>query len=277
MTPRSTPAASVTLFYSYSHKDEKMLDKLTVHLAILKRAGVITAWHDRNIGAGEDWKHAIDEHLDTAAIVLLLVSPDFVASDYCWSHEMTRALERHDAGEALVIPIILRPVDWDGAPFGRLQALPKDAKPITVWPNRDLAWVDVVRGIRTAAANVLAGVTPKTKTLPATVSAAAKAPAQVRAEKPPRRPAQPRGKGLHRIIYDAGNTAKFPGTVVRNEGDPPTADVAVNEVYDGLGVCHEFFWTVYGRNSIDGKGKPIEATVHYERDYNNAFWSGKGL
>ena len=148
MTPRSTPAASVTLFYSYSHKDEKMLDKLTVHLAILKRAGVITAWHDRNIGAGEDWKHAIDEHLDTAAIVLLLVSPDFVASDYCWSHEMTRALERHDAGEALVIPIILRPVDWDGAPFGRLQALPKDAKPITVWPNRDLAWVDVVRGIR---------------------------------------------------------------------------------------------------------------------------------
>ena len=76
---------------------------------------------------------AIDEHLEAADVVLLLISADFLASDYCYDTEMKRALEKHKAGKARVIPIIIRPVDWKGAPFGELQALPKNAKAVTSW------------------------------------------------------------------------------------------------------------------------------------------------
>ena len=76
---------------------------------------------------------------------------DFLASDYCYDVEVKRAMERHDAGEARVIPVILRPVDWKGAPFGKLQALPRDARPVTEWPNRDQAFLDIAQGIRAAA------------------------------------------------------------------------------------------------------------------------------
>ena len=109
---------------------------------------MIDEWHDRRIGAGQEWAGAIDEHLNSADFVLLLVSADFLASDYCYDLEMTRALERHDAGDACVIPVILRSVDWRGAPFAKLQALPRDAKPVTSWPDRDEAFTDVARGIR---------------------------------------------------------------------------------------------------------------------------------
>jgi len=141
------PQKQVTLFYSYSHRDERFRDSLAKHLALLKRQGLIKEWYDRQIGAGDEWRESIDEHLESADIILLLVSADFIASDYCFDKEMGRALERHDEGEALVIPIIVRPVNWSGAPFGRLQALPKNGKPVTVWDNRDLAWVDVAEGI----------------------------------------------------------------------------------------------------------------------------------
>jgi hypothetical protein len=137
----------VTLFYSYSHKDERFRDALANHLSLLKRQGLIKEWYDRQIGAGDEWREAIDEHLEAADIILLLVSSDFIGSDYCFDKEMGRALERHDEGQALVIPIIVRPVNWTGAPFGRLQALPKNGKPVTVWENRDLAWVNVAEGI----------------------------------------------------------------------------------------------------------------------------------
>jgi hypothetical protein len=92
----------------------------------------------------------IDEHLNTAQIILLLISPDFLASDYCYDIELTRAMERHAAGDASVIPVILREVDWKSAPFGKLQALPKNAFPVTSWENRDQAFADVARGIRQA-------------------------------------------------------------------------------------------------------------------------------
>jgi hypothetical protein len=88
--------------------------------------------------------------------VLLLVSADFVASDYCYDIETKRALERLARGEIMVIPIILRPTDWAGAPFARLQALPRDAKPVTKWENRDDAWLDVVHGLRAAVTKLAA-------------------------------------------------------------------------------------------------------------------------
>ena len=151
------PAKAIEVFFSYSHKDEELRNELKKHLSILKRQGVITGWHDRRIGAGKEWEGEIDAHLNTAYIILLLISSDFLASDYCYDVEMKRAMERHEAGEARVIPIILRSCDWRGAPFGKLQALPKDTKPVTSWTNQDEAFTDVARGIR-AAVEDLAGL-----------------------------------------------------------------------------------------------------------------------
>jgi hypothetical protein len=146
----------VEVFISYSHKDEPLREKLETHLSLLRRQGIIAAWHDRRITAGREWAGAIDEHLDRAAVILLLVSADFLASDYCYDREMTRALERHDAGEARVIPVILRPVDWHGAPFARLQALPRDGKAIIKWSPRDEGYQSVAAGIRKAVEEVRA-------------------------------------------------------------------------------------------------------------------------
>ncbi len=151
MSDPTSAAKPLEVFYSYAHEDEALRKKLNNHLSILKRKGVISEWHDRNISAGTDWEKQISKHLNSADIILLLVSSDFLASDYCYSIEMDRALERDKAGEARVIPIILRAVDWRGAPFGHLQALPTDAEAITSWKNEDEAFTDVARGIRKVA------------------------------------------------------------------------------------------------------------------------------
>jgi inactive STAND/TIR domain len=141
---------TVRLFYSYSHKDEDLRNELEKHLCILQRRGLITYWHDRRIGAGKEWEEEISSHLESAQLILLLISADFIASDYCYSVEMKRALQRHEAGEAHIIPIILRPVDWVEAPFSKLQILPTDAKPVTRWEDRDEAFSVIVKGIREA-------------------------------------------------------------------------------------------------------------------------------
>lgn len=263
------------LFYSYSHKDEKFRDALATHLALLKHQGVIQEWYDRKIAAGEDWGNAIDEHLEAADIILLLVSPDFIASDYCWGKEMARALERHAAGEARIIPIIVRPANWSGAPFGRLQALPKNAKPITLWTNRDSAWVDVASGIAKTIETLAAGlpVEERTAVVPSTAISTMAAPIQKIEIQPAVRP----GGQLQRIIYNAMNGNELPGKVARSEGDSPTSDAAVDEAYDELGISYNFFWDVYERNSIDDKGMRLEATVHYGQAYNNGFWNGKQI
>ena len=142
------------LFYSYSHRDKHLRDQLETHLAALQRQGLIQEWHDQQITAGADWEHEISEHLEAAHIILLLVSADFVASRYCYETEMARALQRHESGSARVIPIILRPCDWENSPLGRLQALPTSAKPITKWRIRDEAWMDVSRGLRKVIAEL---------------------------------------------------------------------------------------------------------------------------
>jgi tetratricopeptide (TPR) repeat protein len=140
----------VEVFFSYSHKDKSLRDKLANHLKIFERDGVINGWHDRKITAGSEWAGKIDERLSSAQIILLLVSDNFLASDYCYDIEMRRAIERHDGGEARVIPIILRPCLWESSPFGKLQPLPTDARPVTSWPNRDEAFLDIAKGIKTA-------------------------------------------------------------------------------------------------------------------------------
>jgi hypothetical protein len=139
-----------SLFFSYTHVDEALRDKLEVHLASLRRQGVITAWHDRRIIAGSEIDNEIDENLNAADVILLLVSPDFIASDYCYEREMKRAMERHEAREAQVIPVILRPCDWRDLPFGKLLGVPKDGKPVTRWPDIDEAFLDIETAIKRA-------------------------------------------------------------------------------------------------------------------------------
>lgn len=154
MTPQ--PPEPLELFYSYSHKDEELRDVLEEHLAMLKREDVIKGWHDRRISGGREWEGQIDEHLNTADIILLLTSSTFLASYYCYDIEVKRAMERHEAGEARVIPVILRACDWHTAPFGKLQAFPKDGKPVKQWPDQDVAFLDVAKSIRLVAEEIMA-------------------------------------------------------------------------------------------------------------------------
>lgn len=154
-TSSDTP---LTLFYSYAHADETLRDELNKHLKLLQRQGIIKAWHDRDITAGTEWATAIDQNLNTADIILLLISANFLASDYCYETELTRALDRHTKGEARIIPIILKPCDWESAPFGKLQALPiahgAGARPVTTWNNQDEAFLAISKGIRKVAEEI---------------------------------------------------------------------------------------------------------------------------
>ncbi|MFI8749899.1 toll/interleukin-1 receptor domain-containing protein [Vreelandella lionensis] len=138
------------IFFSYSHKDEDIRDKLDTQLSLLKRRGVIEAWHDRAIDVGSELDKEIDEHVRNDDIILLLISPDFIASDYCFDTEMKVAMERHYSGDAIVMPIIIRPCDWQEAPFGKLMAAPRDGRPVTLWENQDSAFLDIVDSIKRA-------------------------------------------------------------------------------------------------------------------------------
>lgn len=148
------PRRPVRLFFSYSHKDESYRNELETHLKLLQRQGFLETWHDRKIGASDDWKQSIDENLKRADIILLLVSADFIASDYCYEKEMEAALERHDDGEARVAPVIVRDVNWEKAPFARLGVLPEDGKAVSLWENRDRAWRNVAEGIEKLAEDI---------------------------------------------------------------------------------------------------------------------------
>jgi hypothetical protein len=136
------------LFFSYSHKDEELRNELEVHLSMLKREGLIQAWHDRRIGAGDNVHTSISDELENSHIILLLVSADFLASDYCYEKEMERALEKNEEGSAKVIPVILHPCDWVGSPFRSLRATPLDGKPISMFANQAEALTQVAKDIR---------------------------------------------------------------------------------------------------------------------------------
>ena len=151
---RATPerdvagTAGMTAFVSYSHKDESYRQRLETSLSQLRRDKLISTWYDRKIPPGGTWDREINENLNSADIILLLVSPDFLASDYINSHELSRALERRRSGSAIVVPIILRPSDLEGSSLGALQALPREGRPVSKWGNRDEAWLDITRGLR---------------------------------------------------------------------------------------------------------------------------------
>src|SRR5437763_7466757 len=139
---------AIEIFFCYASKDEALQAELETHLSIFKRQGLIRGWNKRKINGGGEWTHEISGYVNTAQIILLLVSRDFMVSDYCTGIEMKRALERNETGEARVIPIILRPVDWKSTPFGKLPVLPTNGIPIKRWQDSDEAFLNVARGIR---------------------------------------------------------------------------------------------------------------------------------
>ena len=138
----------VKVFICYASKDEGLLKELKIHLTRLERDGLITLWYDQHIGPGTEYKSEIGQHLNEAKIILLLVSQDFIASEYCWEKELPRALERHERGEARVVPVIVRPADWEEGKLGGFPVLPKNARPITLWEYQDEAWQSVAKGLR---------------------------------------------------------------------------------------------------------------------------------
>jgi tetratricopeptide (TPR) repeat protein len=139
--------ASVALFCSRANIDEDLRIQLESHLGLLQREGMIALWQQQQIIAGANWQAEVDQALATAQLVLLLISPDFLADESCHLM-MKRAMQRHLRNETRVIPILLRPVDLRGASFRQLKILPGNGKPITMWSNRDAAFVDIVAGIR---------------------------------------------------------------------------------------------------------------------------------
>ena len=149
----------IKVFISYSHKDESQREELEKQLKVLERRDLISTWYYRNIDAGEEWRTNIDANLESAQIILLLISANFMASDYCHDVEMQRAMQKHESGEARVIPVLLSHVDWKDSPFAKLQMLPSNARPITSekWASSDVAFFDVEQGIKRVIEKIKSG------------------------------------------------------------------------------------------------------------------------
>jgi hypothetical protein len=148
MKTQNASVDPIKIFYSYSHQDETYAKELDKYLITLKHKKIISTWYDRKIGAGEEWKKKIDDELNSAHIILLLISIDFMNSEYCYDKELTMAMLRNQVGAATIIPVILRKIpNIEDTPFSKFQSLPKDGKPIDHWDNKEDAWVDVAEGI----------------------------------------------------------------------------------------------------------------------------------
>jgi len=145
MDATTTPGARI--FVSYAHEDEELKDELDKHLKVLKRSAKVEVWSDRDISSGQEWNDAIVSELQQADIILLLVSVDFNASDFIWEEELSVAMQRHEQGTAKVVPVFLRECDWDDMPYAKINGLPRHAKPVTTYENRDAAYTEVAQGI----------------------------------------------------------------------------------------------------------------------------------
>ena len=136
------------VFISYSHADEAVLRRLHTHLAMLQREGSISEWHDRAILAGDKIDQVIDDELGRADIFLPLVSPDFLASHYCYDREMLQAIEQQEKRRTRIVPVIVEQCDWLNSPLKIYKAVPRDGKPIAEWTNQNNALYDVVSELR---------------------------------------------------------------------------------------------------------------------------------
>lgn len=145
MTGTAQPSARI--FVSYAHEDRELKQELDKHLKVLKRSSRVSVWSDKEIDASKEWNREIRRELESADLILLLVSVDFNASDFIWEHELAAAMERHEAGTAKVLPVVLRRCDWDSMPYAKLQAVPRSATPVTEFEDRDQAFTEIAEAI----------------------------------------------------------------------------------------------------------------------------------
>jgi len=144
------------LFYSYAHEDEAYRNRIDEHLELLRRRNLIVGWHDRHIVPGSEWKAVIDESLETADIVLLLVTESFLASDFINEVEIPAAMAAHQSGRLRVVPVLLEEVEgWQDAPFEKLQILPTDALPVAKWDDAVHAYHDIAAGVERVAKDII--------------------------------------------------------------------------------------------------------------------------
>jgi len=141
------------LFVSYAHEDLAYLKTLNTQLKGLKRNELIEDWNDNEILPGSDWDDEIKSQLKSADIIIFLISSDFIASDYIHKVELKEAIKRHNNDEVIIIPVIIRPCDFTSLEIKKLQALPKGAKPISKWEDKDDAWLDVLKGVKKVIEN----------------------------------------------------------------------------------------------------------------------------
>lgn len=264
MTAYQSP---VNIFLSYAHKDKSLLQPLEEHLSMLKREGLISTWCDRQIMPGTHWAGVIDQHIEQASLILLLVSAAFLASDYCYQIEMTRALERHQAGLAIVIPIVARPVDWKTSPIAALQALPANAQPITTWSNQDEAFLEVTVGIRETVEKLMSRPPdPAYKPWPVTGNWSFSASVSNQGEnKPPKEYSNPGANSL---------TARPPDTYRQSAQLDPRypSNPAPLPVPTPFGAPFPEIWNVPRRHNafFTGRAPALEHVVNYFQVVNSA-------
>ncbi|MEH3085443.1 MAG: toll/interleukin-1 receptor domain-containing protein [Xylophilus ampelinus] len=250
------------VFFSYSHADEALRDQLEQQLAILKRQGIINTWHDRKIDAGQELGKVIDQHIEQDEIILLLVSPSFLASDYCYDIEMKRALERHEAGEAIVIPVILRMCEWQEAPFGKLKLLatPRDGLAITKWPDRDEAFLQVAQEVRKAAKRWASRSSVETdKNMHAVVNAASSQPTA-----PPLTPGT--AKSMTAPLGPRSSNLRVAKTFTQRD-----LDVFLQESFEFISLFMENTLREFGNRNPDYEGvfRRIDANRFFVTVYKN--------
>lgn len=150
----------IKIFIAYSRQDHDLLTELRQHTKILERAHKIKIWHDGEIEAGHEWESEIKKALYSADIVLLLISKDFLASDYCYEKEMVEVLDLHRTRKIIVLPIILKPCAWKDAPFAKFQVLPLGGIPIISpnWHSRDEPFLEIVEILKTKSAQIRLGL-----------------------------------------------------------------------------------------------------------------------
>lgn len=240
-------------FISYSHRDEPMLERLHTHLAMLRRDGGISDWYDRKIVAGGLIDHEVAKQLDSSQIFLALVSPDFLSSGYCYEKEMTRAIERHAAGEIAIVPLVLEPCDWLASPLKQFKAIPKDGKPISEWTNKNTAWFDVVTELRRLA-QLMPSADPRmatTGSMPA-----------------PKGPAKMPSKYRVKKSFDRIDRDDFRGQAYEAIRDFFERSVKELDGVEDLRVRYQpmsptaFTCTVINRLIKDGRGGEAHITVH---------------
>jgi len=294
MTSPSSKTVPLNIFYSYAHKDEKSRAELSKHLAPFRRAGSIKEWYDGDIEAGEEFERAINENIYDADIILLIISVNFVNSDYCWEKEMSVALKLHDSSSAQVIPVMLNPISVpiSAMPFGKIKVLPKDGKPVSHWETQSDGWNDVATTIGGIIEHLNNSKKKPKEKHGAAISSSAKTnakPSKKSAKLATRKTARQdnlpvaalRIKGslnkINRVIYDAQHLELIPGKIIRQEGTAPVKDKIANEVYNNLGMVYDFFNNVYGRHSVDNKGMPLRVVIHFGKNFRNIFWDGRNI